>query len=438
MVNTLQNPQTTWNPGVTGTGLNGHTTRLADIFGAAGATQFPFGAMPAGFVTPMFGFAQDPVTAALSGMQNPFAAAQTGLIPGGIYPAFQSQPFNPVATVNPFAGFNPLFQQIPFGAFANPFVSQFGGFPTGFNTLTPYATTPFVSPLNAVNPLTTLNPLTTGLNPIAGQPICQTGLNTLTGAAFGLNTPVTGYNPITGVNPLNTINPVATVNPLNTVYQTAATTPSYAAALTQIPGVNQVNPWFPGIVNSGIGLTQPLQSQFIAQQYQQNLLASQALQNAYAAQAINAARLNALYNTCGTTVDPITGTIVPAMNTIPFTTWNTGSFPVGAVSPFPVDIHNARSFVPGWNFGGFNPLQVFNTIPYTGVNPYTFGSQRVITQPISWTPFNPVNWATYATNPFAATTLNCGTTPAIWNYNAIARTPYVNPVGFGMTTPVIA
>lgn len=428
MVNTLPNPQTTWNPGVTGTGLNGHTTRLADIFGAAGATQLPFGAMPAGFVTPMFGFAQDPVTAALTGIQNPFVAAQTGLIPGGIYNAFQPQPFNPVATVNPFAAFNPLLQQTPFGAFANPFVSQFGGFPTGFNTLTPYATTPFVSPLNTVTPLTTLNPLTTGLNPIAGQPICQTGLNAA----------ATGYNPITGVNPLNTINPIGTVNPLNTVYQTAVTNPAYAAALTQVPGINQINPWVSGIFNNGIGLTHPLQAQLIAQQYQQNLLASQALQIPYAAQAINTARLSAFYNTCGTTVDPITGTIVPVVNTFPFTGWNTGSFPVGAVSPFPVDVVNARSFVPGWNLGGFNPLQAYNTIPYTSVNPFTFGSQRVITQPIGWTQFNPLQWATYATNPFAATTLNCGMTPAIWNCNTIARTPYVNPVGFGMTPPVIA
>jgi hypothetical protein len=205
---TMQTPQTTWNPAAPTAGVNGHSTRIADVIGGVTPTGFPIGAIPTQWVNPFY--AHD------LGAMNPYAAFPTPV-------TMNPYALNPLA-LNPFAAINPFACACPtnaFGSFVNPFVPTFHAIPNVWQ-----------SPL-AVNPFATINPY-------VAQTLAQQTLATLPHVAPTINpfvNPVTA--PISGyVNPLAT-NPVtATFNPFVAPIQPTVTP---TAAVGTIGGTT-VNP----------------------------------------------------------------------------------------------------------------------------------------------------------------------------------------------------
>src|SRR5262249_43239237 len=118
---TLQTPQTTWNPTAPAAGVNGHSTRIADVFGGVTPQGYALGGIPTPVVNPFLNYVTD-VTA-----MNPYAAfaAQQMANPYAVNP-FVVNPLavNPIAAINPLAAIN------------------------SFGTINPLA----VNPLAAVNP----------------------------------------------------------------------------------------------------------------------------------------------------------------------------------------------------------------------------------------------------------------------------------------------
>lgn len=390
---TMQTPPGTWNPTVPTNGVNGHT-RIQDAVSGVTPGVYGYANIPAGVVNTLGGIPQaygtvNPYIQAMQtfgttqpfGQINPFAtlnpyaqltttpyqAAAYGLNPNLGYATAWNQP----AAIHPFA--QAYSQTTPFGGFVNPLVNPFvqaiqSTIHPAFNQTCNPAAAWQTQPTHAFNPLATLNPFAT-INPYQTINAYQ-NVNPFVAATQAVSPFVSGclqsaaINPLTGLIPTQT--PYPFINTLNSIPQTLA---------------NTISPF-------GAGVTHPVVAQQIAQ----------------------ATLANA--TTCGTTIDPITGTVVPVSNHA------IGSFPTLAghstVSPFGLGV---SSFQFDANLGtgawGSNLWSHPAFRSWIGQHPL---------QAIAWQNalntsrcFNPVSWNNSYTNPFTTPFVNPFTSPFITN-----------------------
>ncbi len=393
MMSTMQTPQGTWNPAAAVNGANGHT-RIQDAISGVNPGVYGYANIPAGVANPIgaipqiygtvnpfiqsalpFGQTVNPYATTLNPLAqayatNPYQTAAYGLNPAQSYATAWNHP----AAIHPFAlAYN---QTTPFGGFVNPNVNPF------IQSINPAAAWQ-TQQLNAFNPLATVNPYQT--------------VN-----AFQMVNPFQAINPFQGVNPVQAINPVGAINPFQTINPFIGATPTvspfvsgclHTGAINPLTGViptQTINPFvnsfstlpqtFPTVHPSfGLGITNPL----VAQQ-----LATAALTQSTG---------------FSTTIDPVTGTIVPVPNyasgSFPSWTGQSAVHPCGlGVSPFHVNANlggNTWGHPALRSWIGQHPLQAIawqNSLAGQFVNPLI--GNGIHTNPLT-TPFvNPL------TNPF--------------------------------------
>ncbi len=401
---TVQNPQTMWNPAAPNAGVNGHSTRIADVFGNVTPQGFAMGGIPTPTVNPLLNFAHEIAAlnplAAHAFATNPFATVNPYATVNPFATVNPYATLNPHVAMNPYATINPLAWGCPtaaFGSFVNPLAQTFHPQISAWNT-------PF-----AVNPFATVNPYGT-VNPYVAQTLVQQQLAaaahltpTVNPFVNPLNTPVTNYvNPHVTPGFGTTVNPyVNNVQPTVNPFQTATINPLVTPNLTT------------GIPNT------------IPTTFPTNLAGIQ-----------HPAFVNPWINNC----------VTPTLNTIPtthplfqglHTSWTGSAFPGvfnTGVNHFPVDsfLGLARTAglhgVFGGGLHGLNPYATINTVltnPWLttacNTNPY-------LTNGITTNPYvNPYITNPYVANTIAATTLNPWARTAI--NHPFAAACGLNPLG---------
>jgi len=386
---TMQTPQGTWNPTVPTNGVNGHT-RIQDALSGVNAGIYGYANIPAGVANPLgaipqaygtvnpfmhtaqpFGQTFNPYATTLNPLAQayatPYQTAGYGLSPVQSYATAWNQP----AAIHPFAlAYN---QTTPFGGFVNPYVNPFA------QAINPAAAWQTQS-LNAINPFATQNPYQT----VNAFPTIN---------PFQTVNPVQAINPAQAINPIQAIHPFAGVSPMVSPFVSGCLSTAAINPLTGVIPTQTINP-FVGAFNTlpqtatahpafGLGIVNPLVAQQIA----------------------NAT----LGHTTGysTTIDPITGTIVPVGNpasgSFPLWTGQSTIHPVGlGVSPFQFDANL------GWNLWSQPAAR-----SWIGQHPL---------QAIAWQNalhtsrlFNPFNWNGIPSNACATPFVNSITNPFIAN-----------------------
>jgi len=396
---TLQTPQTMWNPTAPAAGVNGHSTRIADVFGGVTPQGYALGGIPTPVVNPFFNYVSD-VTA-----MNPYAAvaAQQMVNPYAVNP-FVVNPLsvNPLATINPFAAVNPFAAINPLAA-VNPYIC--GCTPAAFGS--------FVNPL-ALNPFAAINPFA-AVNPIALNPL--TMVNPLL-ATIPQVTPTIAPLTTTPINALNTtLNPfvagAAMTNPINSMINTIAPT---------IPGVS-VNPLV--TPNLTAGITNPLVSNIPG-------ITHPAVVNPL---VTGLTTLNPLGTTPFTTTPFMTTPYLQGIQP----TWTGGAFPgvfSQGVTAFPYDPFLGSGFATHPHYGIARGLCGTSTFPT--INPFVTNSR--VGTPFGTNPYlanaittNPLVANPYLTNPYLTNSIAAATALNPWLRSTInhpfASACGLNPLG---------